>query len=104
MLVLAIDASTLVSGVALVSDDRVLAEFVLQTAKTHSQRLLPSIDHIMREADIRPDQLDGVVVSGGPGSFTGLRIGMSTAKGLAHALNIPIIAINTLDFWAENYP
>ncbi len=104
MLVLAIDASTLASGVALVSTERVLAEFILQTAKTHSQRLLPSIDLVMKEAGIRPDQLDGVIVSGGPGSFTGLRIGMSTAKGLAHALGIPIVAINTLDFWAENYP
>ncbi|MGE5654046.1 MAG: tRNA (adenosine(37)-N6)-threonylcarbamoyltransferase complex dimerization subunit type 1 TsaB [Bacillota bacterium] len=104
MLVLAIDASTLVSGVALVSSERVMAEFVLQTAKTHSQRLLPSIDLIMTEAGVKPEQLDGIVVSGGPGSFTGLRIGMSTAKGLAHALGIPIIAVNTLDFWAENYP
>lgn len=104
MLVLAIDASTLASGVALVSTERVLAEFILQTAKTHSQRLLPAIDLVMKEAGVRPDQLDGVIVSGGPGSFTGLRIGMSTAKGLAHALGTPIVAINTLDFWAENYP
>ncbi len=104
MLVLAIDASTLVSGVALVSTERVVAELILQTTKTHSQRLLPSIDLMMNEAGLRPDQLDGIVVSGGPGSFTGLRIGMSTAKGLAHALGVPIVAISTLDFWAENYP
>lgn len=104
MFVLAIDTATLASGVALLSEEQVLAEFVLQTARTHSQRLLPSIDFILQEAGIRPSQLDAVVVSAGPGSFTGLRIGMSTAKGFAHALGIPIIGVNTLDFWAENYP
>jgi len=97
MRVLAIDTSMLAGGVALVDDERTVAEYVLDVRLTHSERLLPAIDRVMHDAAWSPADLTGLAVAVGPGSFTGLRIGVSAVKGLALALSVPIAAVPTLD-------
>ncbi|MCR5502057.1 MAG: tRNA (adenosine(37)-N6)-threonylcarbamoyltransferase complex dimerization subunit type 1 TsaB [Lachnospiraceae bacterium] len=96
MRLLSIDSSGLTASVAVTEDDRLIAEYNVNYKKTHSQTLLPMIDEILRMTELDPETLDAVAVSKGPGSFTGLRIGSAAAKGLAQALNIPIIEIPTL--------
>jgi len=100
MKILAIDSSGMVASAAVVTEDTVLAEFNTDFRKTHSETLLPMIDSIMKmtETDVR--DLDAVAVAKGPGSFTGLRIGSATAKGLALAADKPIIEISTLEAMA----
>ena len=77
-----------------------LAEYTVNYKKTHSQTLLPMIDEMMRLLDMEPSAVDAIAVSGGPGSFTGLRIGSATAKGLGLALKKPLIHVPTLDAMA----
>lgn len=96
MTVLALDTATLVSSVALATADTLVAELTLQTKKTHSELLMPHVAQILEMAGIKKSELKAVAVSIGPGSFTGLRIGLATAKALAYALNIPIIGVPTL--------
>ncbi len=100
--VLGIDSATLVAGMAVVEGERVIVEGFLQTRKTHSERLLPLIDFWLREAELSLSDLDGVAVTLGPGSFTGLRIGLATAKGLALGAGKPLVGIPTLDALALN--
>jgi len=95
--VLALETSTLVSSVALVIEESLVAEITLQTKLTHSERLMPHISTILEMADMTPKEISAVAVSIGPGSFTGLRIGLSTAKALAYALQIPVIGVPTLN-------
>lgn len=102
MRVLGIDSATLVAGMAITDELRVIVEGFLQTRKTHSERLLPLIDIWLREAEISLNEIDGIAVTIGPGSFTGLRIGMATAKGLAQATGKAIIGVPTLDALALN--
>jgi tRNA threonylcarbamoyladenosine biosynthesis protein TsaB len=102
VLILAVDSSTPVAGVALVEDHRVLNESFINYGKTHSETLLPTIDRIMRECDCKAADLDALAVTVGPGSFTGLRIGMATVKGMAMAVNKPVVALSTLDTLAAN--
>lgn len=102
MRVLAIDSATNMAGVALVGDEAVIGETISNTGKTHSQRLLPMIAYLLEEAELELADLDGIVISGGPGSFTGLRIGMATAKGLAYASQKPLVTVSTLDSLALN--
>lgn len=101
--VLGIDTATLVCGAALVSPDRLLAEYTLHTKKTHSERLLPLIASVLRDCSLSPADLSGVAVAAGPGSFTGVRIGMVTAKALGQALHLPLAAISTLEALAAQY-
>jgi len=100
MKILGIESASLVASVALLEDDNVLASFFSNFKKTHSETLLPMIDEIFRVTDTKPEQIDLIAVSAGPGSFTGLRIGASTAKGLAFALDRPMAAVPTLDAMA----
>lgn len=102
MQVLAIESATNVAALAIVEENAVIAEAILNTGKTHSQRLMPMLARLLKEAELELDDLDGIVVSGGPGSFTGLRIGMATAKGLAYASEKPLITVSTLDSLAYN--
>lgn len=102
MKILAIDSSGLVASVALVTEEKLLAEYTVNNKKTHSQTLLPMLDEIVRILEIDLNELDAIAVAGGPGSFTGLRIGSSTAKGLGLALNKPIISVPTVDALAYN--
>lgn len=96
MLVLALDTATLVSSVALATEDTLLAEITLQTKKTHSELLMPHIQQLLAMANVDKKDIGAVAVSIGPGSFTGLRIGLATAKALAYALKIPIVGVPTL--------
>jgi len=102
--VLGVETSTPAGGVALLDGDRVLGECVLAVPATHSERLMPAIDRLLRHAGWAPRDLQGLAVAVGPGSFTGLRIGLSTVKGLAVALGVPIAAVPTLDAMAASLP
>ncbi|MBE5905335.1 MAG: tRNA (adenosine(37)-N6)-threonylcarbamoyltransferase complex dimerization subunit type 1 TsaB, partial [Lachnospiraceae bacterium] len=86
MKVLGLDSSGLVASVAVVEDDNLLAEYTMNYKKTHSQTLLPMLDDVARRIELDLNSLDAIAVAGGPGSFTGLRIGSATAKGLGMAL------------------
>lgn len=97
MLILAIDTSTHCGGVAIMKDEILTASLTLNIRKTHSERLLQNIDYLLSECGLQPSDLDGLAVSVGPGSFTGVRIGLSCAKGFCTAAKIPIIGISTLD-------
>jgi tRNA threonylcarbamoyladenosine biosynthesis protein TsaB len=96
-IILALETATMCGSVALVSENRCLAEFSLQTGETHSRRLLAGVDWLLQETGIDWPSIDAVAVSQGPGSFTGLRIGLATAKGLAMAGGAKLIGIGTLD-------
>src|SRR5699024_7535766 len=97
MNILAIDTATNVMGVALMKDGQVLGEMITNLKKNHSVRLMPALHHLMEEVDMKPEDLDQIVVSKGPGSYTGVRIGLSTAKAMAWALDIPIVGVSTLE-------
>ena len=97
MKILGIDSSGLVASAAVVADDSLVAEFTVNNKQTHSQTLLPMIDKVVEMSGIELSELDGIAVAAGPGSFTGLRIGSSTAKGMALVLNKPIIPVPTLE-------
>lgn len=100
MKILAIDSSGMVASAAIVTEDTVLAEYNTDYKKTHSETLLPMIDSLMKMTETDVSDLDAIAVAKGPGSFTGLRIGSATAKGLALAADKPIIEISTLEAMA----
>ena len=102
MRILALDSSGLVATVAIVEDDQTIAEYTVNYKKTHSQTLLPMLDEIVSMTEFDLDTIDAIAVAGGPGSFTGLRIGSATAKGLGLALNKPLIHVPTVDGMAYN--
>ena len=102
MRVLAIDSSGLTATVAIVEDELTIAEYTLNYKKTHSQTLLPMIDEMVKMTEMDLETIDAIAVAGGPGSFTGLRIGSATAKGLGLALGKPLLHIPTVDGLAYN--
>lgn len=102
MKILGLDSSGLVASVAVVEDGRLLGEYTTDYKKTHSQTLLPMLDELKRMIELDMDSLDAVAVASGPGSFTGLRIGSATAKGLGLALKKPIVEVPTLEGLAWN--
>ncbi len=104
MRLLGIETSTLTGSVALLDDDVVVAEYSLNVATTHSERLLASVHRLLEESGFTLTSLDGLAVSVGPGSFTGLRIGLATAKGLAFASGHPLVGVPTLDALAWGVP
>lgn len=104
MPILAIDTATMVSSVAVADKDRLLAELTVQTRLTHSETLLPHVEQVLKMAGVEKAALDGVAVSLGPGSFTGLRIGLAAAKAIAYGLDIPIFGIPTTEALAWHYP
>ncbi len=97
MRILALDSSGLVATVAILEDDRTIAEYTVNYKKTHSQTLLPMLDEIVKMTEFDLSSIDAIAVAGGPGSFTGLRIGAATAKGLGLALDKPLIHVPTVD-------
>src|SRR6056297_1888412 len=101
MLALSIESATHSAAVALVDERRVLAERFLNREKNHSEQLLPQLDGLLTDCEIGSQDLDLIAVSIGPGSFTGLRIGLSTAKALAFGWDLPIQGVNTLDAMAH---
>lgn len=102
MKILALDSSGLVASVAIVEDDTLLAEYTVNYKKTHSQTLLPMLDEAAKMIELDLQTIDAIAVSGGPGSFTGLRIGSATAKGLGLALDKPLVSVPTVDALAWN--
>lgn len=102
MRILAIDSSGLVASVAVVCDGDLLGEFTVNYKKTHSQTLLPMLDELAKMIELDLSSLDAIAVAGGPGSFTGLRIGSATVKGLAMALDKPVVQVPTVDAIAYN--
>ncbi len=102
MKILALDASGIVATVAIASEEEIIAEYTIKHKKTHSQTLLPMIDEVMKFTELNIKDIDYIAATNGPGSFTGLRIGAATAKGLAQARNIPIVSIPTLEAIAYN--
>ncbi len=102
MRILGIESSSLVASVAVVTDGILTAEYTVNYKKTRSQTLLPMLDEIGKLLELDLNTVDGIAVSGGPGSFTGLRIGSATAKGLGLVLKKPLIHIPTVDALAYN--
>ena len=102
MNLLAIDASGIAGSVAYIKEDRLVGEYYICDKLTHSQTIMPMLEHMRTLLEIDLETLDAVAVTSGPGSFTGLRIGVTTAKALALALDLPIIGIPTLDVIAHN--
>ena len=91
MKILAVDSSGLVASVAIVEDENLIAEYTVNYKKTHSQTLLPMLDEIVKMTETDLNSIDAIAVAKGPGSFTGLRIGSATVKGLGFALDKPLI-------------
>lgn len=102
MKILALDSSGLVASVAVTEDGCLLGEYTINYKKTHSQTLLPMLETVRDMIELDMESLDAIAVAAGPGSFTGLRIGSATAKGLGLALNKPLIGIPTLEGLAFN--
>ncbi len=103
MRVLAIDSSSTVASVAIVEEEKVVGEYTINNKITHSQTLLPMIDQMFKISETTPESIDAIAITSGPGSFTGLRIGSATAKGLGQALKKPLVAIPTLEAMAYNF-
>lgn len=102
MKVLGIETSTPAGSIALIDEEEIISEYTYQGKLEHSTWLIPAIDTVLKDAGLSVREIEGIAVSSGPGSFTGLRIGVSTAKGLAYGLNIPLVGISTLDSLALN--
>lgn len=100
---LGIETSSAVSSVAVMDDQRLIGELTVQAGLTHSEQLVPHIELLLKQSGVAKTALTGIAVSIGPGSFTGLRIGMGTAKALAYALNIPLLGVMTMDGIAHNF-
>ena len=104
MRVLAIETSTLAGGAALLDGDQLVGEYIVNARTTHSERLLSAADRLLQDAGWTLGVLEGLAVAVGPGSFTGLRIGVSSVKGLAFSLKIPVAAVSTLEALAWALP
>ena len=104
MKVLAVETSTLAGGAALLDGEQVVGEYTLNVRTTHSERLLAAVDRLLQDAGWTPRVLEGIAVALGPGSFTGLLIGVSTVKALAFSLKIPVAAVSTLEALAWALP
>ena len=101
---LGIETSSVVSSVAVMNESQLLGEITIQAGLTHSEQLVPHIQALLEMTRVEKADLKGIVVASGPGSFTGLRIGMGTAKAMAYALHIPLYGVMTMDGLARNIP
>lgn len=101
--ILAIESSSHVASVAIVEGDVLLGEFTLNHPKTHSQKLMPMLESLMSALDLKVADLDAIAVTVGPGSFTGVRIGLATAKALAQPFNLPLIPVSSLKAVAQGF-
>lgn len=102
MKILAIDSTAIVASVALCDDDKLIAIYTVNNGNTHSETLLPMIESILKQAKLNASDIGLFAVSNGPGSFTGVRIGCATAKGLAFGREVPCIGVSTLESLAYN--
>ncbi|SDK38422.1 tRNA (adenosine(37)-N6)-threonylcarbamoyltransferase complex dimerization subunit type 1 TsaB [Sediminibacillus albus] len=96
MNILAIDTSNQVMGIAILKDGNLAGEYTTNAKRNHSVRLMPAINQLMKETETEPEELNRIVVAKGPGSYTGVRIGLTTAKTMGWALNIPVVGISSL--------
>lgn len=101
--ILNLETSTTICSVSVTKEGKVLSVRERSDAKSHASQLIPFITEILEESCLKPQHLSAIAVSKGPGSYTGLRIGVSTAKGLAYALKVPLIGINTLYSMASGF-
>ena len=104
MKVLAVDTSSMVAAAAVLENDRLLGEYILNHKKTHSQKLMPMIERLMKDLELNPRDIDVYAASVGPGSFTGLRVVVTTIKSIAYAAEKPVVSVPTLDALAYNIP
>lgn len=102
MKILALDSSAIVASVALCENETLLGELTVNNGNTHSETLLPMVEFLLARFSLSPTELDAFAVSKGPGSFTGVRIGTATVKGLAFGTNIPCVGVSTLEALAYN--
>jgi tRNA threonylcarbamoyladenosine biosynthesis protein TsaB len=102
MRILSIDTSNYALGIGLLDDDQVLGEYISNIKKNHSVRVMPAIQTIMNECNLKPSDLTKIVVAKGPGSYTGVRIGVTIAKTLAWTLNIPLTGVSSLEVLASS--
>lgn len=103
MRIIALDSSGLVASAAIVQDGELVGEYTINHKKTHSQTLLPMLEELKNMTELELDTVDAIAVAGGPGSFTGLRIGSATAKGLAWTMDVPVISVPTTDAMAYHF-
>lgn len=104
MKILAIDTSANVAAAAVAEDDTLLCEYILNHKKTHSQKIMVMIENLLKDLELTVHDIDLFAVANGPGSFTGLRIGVATMKALAHSVNKPIVGVSSLAGMAYNLP
>lgn len=104
MKLLAIETSTMLGGAALIDDTGLISETRLNVRVAHSERLMAEVDHMLRQAGLGIKDVEVFAASGGPGSFTGLRVGLSTLKGLAFSTGKPVLTVPTLEAFAWNFP
>ena len=102
MKILLLDTYKMAANVAVLEDDKLICEYTINTKKTHSQKLMPMIENMLKLSDLDIKEIDAIAICVGPGSFTGLRIGMATAKAMAHVNNIPLIGVNSLEILGAN--
>ncbi len=102
MTILALDTSAKAASVCLACEDKIIGEFFINTALTHSQTLIPMAEQLCQNTGVSLDAIDAVAVNAGPGSFTGVRIGVAAAKGLAFAHDLPCVSVSTLESMAYN--
>ncbi|MBY6038589.1 tRNA (adenosine(37)-N6)-threonylcarbamoyltransferase complex dimerization subunit type 1 TsaB [Fictibacillus nanhaiensis] len=101
MKVLAIDTSNLVMGIAVLDEGKVLGEYITNLKKNHSIRVMPAIEQLLKETGVKPAELNRIVVARGPGSYTGVRIGVTIAKTLAWTLKIDLVGVSSLEVLAQ---
>lgn len=104
MIILSIETSTMLGGIAIVDDNGLISEIRLNVSVEHSERLVPEIENLLKSSGLSIHEIDAFAVSAGPGSFTGLRVGMATVKGLSIASGKPVVAVSTLEAMAWNFP
>ena len=102
MTILAIDSSAKAASVCIANEEKIIGEFFINTSLTHSQTLMPMTEQLLKNTEMTIDDVDAIAVNAGPGSFTGVRIGVAAAKGLAFPKNLPCVSISTLESMAYN--
>ncbi len=102
MTILAMDTSAKAASVCLASEEKIIGEFFINTSLTHSQTLVPMIEQLCEKSEVSMESIDAVAINAGPGSFTGVRIGVAAAKGIAFQHNIPCVSVSTLESMAYN--
>ncbi|KZE65646.1 tRNA threonylcarbamoyladenosine biosynthesis protein TsaB [Fictibacillus phosphorivorans] len=102
MKVLAIDTSNLVMGISVLDEGKVLGEYITNLKKNHSIRVMPAIEEVLKETGVKPAELDRIVVAKGPGSYTGVRIGVTIAKTLAWTLKKDLVGVSSLEVLAQS--